>query len=440
MSSPFLSRMSRRRLIRSVGVGGVGIAGTALIGCSASQSPAPAGGSSGAPVNQATATTAQPKQGGIWRSQIINDPTNIDIVVEPSGNVQAAHNPVYSRLMKWKSGPKIEPSSVMEGDAVKSWEAGDGKTWTFKLREDLKFHPKPPVNGRQADSEDVKTSFERFIKVSPGRKTLVDLVDKVETPDKTTVVFKLKENYPGFAEVLTGSLGLFVYSKEANTGVIDPQKVDGAIGTGPWMMKSRQPSIAIEFERHPEWHIKDAEGRKLPYMAGWRALIIPEYAQGIAQFAAGQLTTFVPKTEDAEGLLQRVPKAQILAEPPADGHSFYAFHQETASNVMRDVRLRRAWSMAIDRKTLMDVFGQFDKAKKLGYTLQGPIGNTPIPAGDGMKYWYLDPYSDKQGPSRKWFEFNTAEAKKLPATTVARSPCTARRPPGYRPARHRCRC
>ena len=410
-SRAFGSQISRRRLLGYAGVGSVGLVSAALIGCSSS-AKTPAGDAS-APVNAAKPTTAQPKSGGVWRSLIINEPTNIDIVIEPTGNVQPSHNPVYSRLLMWKSGPGVVPSSILQGDAVNSWETTDGRTWTFKLRENLKFHPKPPLNGRVADSEDVKTSFDRFIAKSPARKNIQDLVERVEAPDKGTVVFRLKESYPAFAEILTGSLGLFVYSKEANAGQLETQKIEGAIGTGPWMWKSRQPSVAIEYERHPEWHIKDEQGRQLPYLAGWRALIIPEYAQGIAQFAAGQLSTFVPKTEDAAGLLDRVPKAQIVAEPPPDGHSFYAFHQETASNVMRDVRLRRAWSMAIDRKSLMEVFGQFEKAKKLGYTLNGPIGNPPIPADNGMKYWWLDPFSEKQGPSRKWFEYNTAEAKKL---------------------------
>ena len=408
----FGRQISRRRLIGVAGSGGLGLAGAALIGCSSNTKPAPVA-PSGQPAAAVSPASVQPKSGGIWRTHLQNEPTNIDIVTEVSANVAAAHNPVYSRLLTWKTGPGIVPASVLQADAAKSWESPDGKTWTFKLQDNLKFHPKPPLNGRVADSEDVKTSYEKFIKVSANRQGLQSLVDRVETPDKNTIVFRLKESYAAFPEVLTDSQGLFVYSKEANAGQIDVQKIEGAIGTGPWMWKSRQPSVALEYERHPEWHIKDAAGRHLPYMAGWRLPIIPEYAQQLAQFAAGQLSTFVPKTDDAEGLIQRVSKVQVEAEPAGEGQAFFAFHHKTAANPMRDVRLRRAWSMAIDKVGLMELFGQFEKAKKLGYQLEGKIGNFPIGTGLTMQYWYLDPFSAQNGPAAQWYAYNPAEAKKL---------------------------
>ena len=114
-----------------------------------------------------------------------------------------------------------------------------------------------------------------------------------------------------------------------------------------------------------------------------------------------------------QGLIQRVPKAKAYAQKPSPNFNMFAFHQQTPTNPMKDVRLRRAWSMAIDRAALFEVFGQFEKAKKLGHTLQGALGNPPIPDGPGMEYWLLDPYGPKMGPTGQWFNHNIAEAKKL---------------------------
>src|SRR5262245_23196774 len=108
---PLGTPISRRRMLGTVGAGGLGLMGAALIGCSAGQNkPAAAPAAS----NQAaggSGAAAAPKPGGIFRTVIVNEPTNIDIVAEVSANVAAAHNPVYSRLLRYKTGPGVVPGS-----------------------------------------------------------------------------------------------------------------------------------------------------------------------------------------------------------------------------------------------------------------------------------------------------------------------------------------
>jgi peptide/nickel transport system substrate-binding protein len=73
-----------------------------------------------------------------------------------------------------------------------SWEvAPDGLSYTFKLRDNVSFH-----DGRPLTSEDVKASYERIIDPPAGvvslRRALYQDIKSIETPDATTVVFRMK--------------------------------------------------------------------------------------------------------------------------------------------------------------------------------------------------------------------------------------------------------
>src|SRR6266545_3156854 len=90
----------------------------------------------------------------------------------------------YSRLLRPKKGPGIHGLAyLMEGDLAESWKmSDDGLGYTFNLKPDLKWHNKPPVNGRPLVAQDVVWSFERFMKAAP-HKAFLDPVADVTAPD-----------------------------------------------------------------------------------------------------------------------------------------------------------------------------------------------------------------------------------------------------------------
>jgi peptide/nickel transport system substrate-binding protein len=411
-------------------LGLAGLAGAAIIGCGGDDEVADAGGGAAAPAAATSASTAAAaaattaaapeskiNRGGQYRTWTTDEPRNIDVWYEPSSNVANATAPVYSKLVRWKSGPGIPAASELEGDAAESWETPDNQVWTFKLRDNVLFHPKAPLNGRPLDSEDVASSMVRLLAMNPARGILEETVERVETPDSKTVVFHLKFPYASFGEVLSGPLLLYLFSKEANAGDLDTQRIEGAIGTGPWMWKSRDPSISVEWDANPTWHIKDLAGGNLPYVDSWRHIVIPEYAQALAQFAAGQITIFRPATEDAPDLLKRASESRIRAVPVSSSISYFAMNQAKLDNPGRDSRFRRGWSMALDRDTLLEVFGQAELARGMGYEVDSGIANLPVPYGTAKSFWWLDPYGPDMGPSGKWYNFDPAEAAKLVAAS-----------------------
>src|SRR5439155_14918125 len=56
--------------------------------------------------------------------------------------------------------PEVQRTPVIRKTLATSWEMVTPSTWIFKLRQGVKFHNRPPVNGREMTAEDVKYSYE----------------------------------------------------------------------------------------------------------------------------------------------------------------------------------------------------------------------------------------------------------------------------------------
>ena len=78
-----------------------------------------------------------------------------------------------------------------------SWEMVNPSTWIFKLRQGVRFHNRPPVNGREMTAEDVKYSYE-LLKDKTAYATRAALVKAVHVIDKYTVKFELAMPDPKF--------------------------------------------------------------------------------------------------------------------------------------------------------------------------------------------------------------------------------------------------
>src|SRR5262249_40469034 len=160
-------------------------------------------------------------------------------------------------------------------------------TYTFKLQPNAKFHNKAPVNGRVADSGDVKASFDRFVsapkntnKAAFGSDTR-KIVSSVETPDDKTVVVKLAQPYAPILNIFANPQYLWIMPKETDHG-FDPDKEQ--IGTGPFILGAIQPDVDVQLRKNPDYFV---QGK--PYIDGSRIVAIPDVAQQIAQFQAGKL-------------------------------------------------------------------------------------------------------------------------------------------------------
>ena len=129
----------------------------------------------------------QPKYGGIIRLAE-REPPNLDPHLSISFMPQNIGSLVYSSLVRFPYGheQKNPYDLTIMPDLAERWEYLDDKTVVFYLRKGVKFHNKPPVNGRELKAQDVKYSLERFATKS-GFRARFDDVERVEVVDDYTV-------------------------------------------------------------------------------------------------------------------------------------------------------------------------------------------------------------------------------------------------------------
>jgi peptide/nickel transport system substrate-binding protein len=146
-------------------------------------------------------------------------------------------NNVFQSLLSFpKGGTEPEP------DAAESCSFTDTQTKVYEctLKDGLKFS-----NGDALTSQDVKFSFERMLKINDGAGPAImfPMLDKVETPDDKTVVFKLKVPDATFPSKIASGAGSIVDHRQYDAGGL---REDGqAVGSGPYKLESFSDDEAV---------------------------------------------------------------------------------------------------------------------------------------------------------------------------------------------------
>ena len=334
---------SRRSVLRGTALTA---AGMALAACSSKTGGRQSGGSS---ASQASGGTPQP--GGTLNIVTQGNATTLDPHKTSTSVTFDDVGAVMSRLLRTKVGP--DPNLVndreLENDLAVKWESPDATTWTFTLRPDAKFHNVAPVNGHAVEAEDVKSSFVRALTIQGNPShALIAMIDEnqIQTPDSKTVVFKLKYPYAHFSHMMSSAAVGWILPREALAGTYDPAKQ--IVGSGPFLFQSYQQDIGFDFKKNPNWF---EPGR--PYVDAIHAPIVPDPAQRLAQFLGGNLDDIQPDPNDIPTIQKQALHAQITKGRTAGGGDDPLYLQMgDPSSPFQDIRLRRAMSLAIDRKAI----------------------------------------------------------------------------------------
>jgi peptide/nickel transport system substrate-binding protein len=195
-----------------------------------------------------------PKRGGILRMAAGGTTPHFDVYQGASTHL-FLH--LYSNLVQWNLGDGLR---TIVPDLAEKWEvSADGLTYTFNLRDGVKFHDGTPFT-----SADVAATFNRAVNPPSGvvilNRELFSVIDKIETPDPLTAIFKLKEPR-SYMLLLFADPASVIYPKKTldeNNG--DLRKVI-APGTGAFVFKEHKTGEVIIHERNPNYYDKE-----LPYI------------------------------------------------------------------------------------------------------------------------------------------------------------------------------
>jgi peptide/nickel transport system substrate-binding protein len=340
----------------------------------------------------------QPKRGGVLRLAEREAP-GLDPHLSISFLTHSYVSLAYSQLVRFPNGPEQKSPtdfSILPDLAEKWTVSKDGKVYTFNLRKNVRFHNKPPVNGRELVAEDVKYSLERFMAKS-GFRDRFEPVQAIDTVDRYTVRITLKEPYAPFLNHLANPSFCAILPKEVEDKFKDFNHPDAVIGTGPFVLKSYEKGVRVVFEKNPDYFLKG-----FPYLDGVTIDITPDAAARLAVLRAGKAE--LPhiwgwiSPEEARTLKQTNPEMSVTPYKVI-GQGF--IYLRTDQPPFNDVRVRRAVSLAIDRKAWNDalLFGE------------GCVDSGPVPCA--MTDWKLDASKLEPAKARYLVGHDVAEAKKL---------------------------
>ena len=292
------------------------------------------------------AQAAEGKRGGtlvIISSQV---PRHFNPAVQSGVATMAPGAQLFATLTRADANWKIHPYLAT------SWTTSpDGKSVTFKLRTDAKFHDGKPIT-----SADVKFSIETQKKFHPFKTSLAP-VSAVETPDAHTVVVKLAHPHPALTLAMSTSIvpiipkHIYGDGKDPKT---HPRNAVNVVGSGAYMLKEYKRGQYILLVRNPNYFIKGK-----PYLDRIIYRIIRDSAGRVIAMerGEGQMYPFMSEVA-AISRLKKSPNLVVTDKGYAGigPNTWLAFN--TKQGPTADVRVRRAIAYAIDRKFITEKLHQ----------------------------------------------------------------------------------
>jgi oligopeptide transport system substrate-binding protein len=280
--------------------------------------------------------------------------------LDPQVNFDAAAGwiqmDVYEGLVNFDAAGKII------GGAAESWEASaDGKTYTFHLRDGLKWSNGDPlvaqdfVNGvlRTLNPDTISEKgyyFYSTIKVK-GAEALANGETKdpatlgVTAPDDRTVVIEMETPAPHILDLMGAFQLAPLHSPSFTAGgaavFIDPARV---VSNGAYVIKEVVPQSHVLLEKNPNYW--DAANVKIPFV---KYHVTEDVGTELKRYQAGEIDiTYDIPLADLERLQAETPdEVMVFASTYLIYYSFNLSHPE-----LQNIDLRRALTLALDREVL----------------------------------------------------------------------------------------
>ena len=260
-----------------------------LAGCT----PAP----KGSPATPSTSAAEQPQPGGTLTFIVNAEPPSFDGHRETTFALLHPIAPHYSTLYKFD--PSDLTKVAADVAAAMPEVSADKLTYTIKLRTDVKFH-----DGSKMTSDDILATYQKIIFPPTGvlspRAGAYAAVDTITAPAPDSVIFKLKYPSASFATNLASPWN-FIYSAAKLKADIHWYEKN-IMGTGPFTYVSNTKGAEWNGKKFPDYFAKDKNGVQLPYLDGYKALIITDANAEVnairSKQAAIEFRGFTPQQRD----------------------------------------------------------------------------------------------------------------------------------------------
>jgi oligopeptide transport system substrate-binding protein len=273
---------------------------------------------------------------------------------------------------------RIDPNMSVQPALAESWTVDATSTiYTFSLRKQVRFHDDPAFQdgiGREMTADDVVACFNAICTRGIGDQMFWLFQDRViganarygggpdapgvkgiEKVDAYTVRITLTAPTPNFLRILAHQ-GCWIWPHEL-TDAYPGDLMQHAIGTGPFKWKTARPGEAIVMERNPDYWDRAEDGSQLPYLDGVRITFAEDKNREIDEFFKGHVSAVLELPVERMDILndsvdaKGVRRFHMLSRPLLSVQ-FYGFNRLHAP--FNDIRVRRAFALAIDRRFIVD--------------------------------------------------------------------------------------
>ena len=288
----------------------------------------------------------------------------IGVVLEPphldptAGAAGAIDEIVYANIFEGLT--RIGPNGEVLPALAESWTiSDDGKVYTFKLHQSVKFH-----DGTSFDAEDVKFSLERARNESSvnAQKILFAAIDTIEVTDPQTVTITLKQPQGSFLYNMGWGDAIIVAPESAETNKEKP------IGTGPFRFERWTKGASVTLSKNSDYWgeavaLDKAEFRFIPDAAAAVPALLSGDVQAFPNFPAG----------DALPQIEADPRFKIVIGS-TEGETILGINN--AKEPFNNLKVRQAISHALNREEII-----LGAANGLGV----PIGSHFSPANEAYE-------------------------------------------------------
>jgi peptide/nickel transport system substrate-binding protein len=238
----------------------------------------------------------------------------------------------------------VEPDAKgrIVGALAERWQtSADNLTWTFSLRKGVKFH-----NGDALTSADVRATFERIKnkEFASPKASEYAAITPIETPDPSTVVFKLAKPFSPLLAALACGWGAILPKSLIEAGHDFSSK---PVGTGPFVFKEWVRDNRIVLSKNPDYWMKG-----LPKLDSLIFQIIPERAVQVQGLISGQIDGSDIIDQEDVPMLESSGKVNI--DRPLTAQIF-VLAMNCSKPPLDDLRVRQAVNHAIDKQAVLDV-------------------------------------------------------------------------------------
>ena len=233
---------------------------------------------------------------------------------------------------------------------AKSWTISeDGKTYVFKLRDDVQF-----CSGKKFTAADVIYSFKRLTssELKAPLAWRAGNIKELRAPDPYTVEYELNEPFSDLLLQLT-MFTTAIHNQESVEALGKDYGIKGIDGTGPWCFDSWQPRTEIVLKRHDayKWGPSMYQNKGPVKFEKLSIKIVPEDSSRVAAMLGGQFDithqipiAFIQQVKTAPNLTvqEALPNFQLM---------YYGY--KTTRPMVADARVREAMNIAINRAEIV---------------------------------------------------------------------------------------